>query len=297
MKILVAYDGSEYSKQMLEVVRKLPLKPNAQILICHANMPIIADPDHADEQTLRSFEDFNAKQKQRTHALLADAKSKLESLPYSINTLSIDGEPSSVLLSVAEQNNIDLMVVGARGLNPIQTFLLGSVSNKLLLYAKCSVLVCKGNIKNSSAVEALACYDDSPASDHMVDGLAQQLDLNKFKKLFFYTLSDPTNVNWTDDVGFYLECLREDQEKLLERVQQKRDQIAKYAPHAVLDTLVEKSNHPARAILDMALQKNPDIIFCGHKGKSNIERFVLGSVSLKLAKYANCSVWVDKMPR
>ena len=42
------------------------------------------------------------------------------------------------------EKNIDLVVVGSRGLSQVGGWLLGSVSRKLVHYAGCSVLIVKG---------------------------------------------------------------------------------------------------------------------------------------------------------
>jgi nucleotide-binding universal stress UspA family protein len=42
---------------------------------------------------------------------------------------------------VAEEQDADLIVVGARGLTGLERFLLGSVSSKLAHHAPCSVMI------------------------------------------------------------------------------------------------------------------------------------------------------------
>jgi nucleotide-binding universal stress UspA family protein len=46
-----------------------------------------------------------------------------------------------VILTVAETRQVDLIVMGARGLNPLQTLLLGSVSQAVIHHARCPVTV------------------------------------------------------------------------------------------------------------------------------------------------------------
>lgn len=51
------------------------------------------------------------------------------------------GEPSEVLVDLAKSTGADLLVVGARGLNAAQRFLVGSVSDRIVHHAHCPVLV------------------------------------------------------------------------------------------------------------------------------------------------------------
>jgi len=48
------------------------------------------------------------------------------------------------IIQYAKENQVDLIVAGSRGLTSMQSWLLGSVSRKLVHYAGCSVLIVKG---------------------------------------------------------------------------------------------------------------------------------------------------------
>ncbi|MEW6736845.1 MAG: universal stress protein [Acidobacteriota bacterium] len=49
------------------------------------------------------------------------------------------GDPKTILLNEAEQLNADCIFIGARGLNRLRRFLLGSVSTAIASRAHCSV--------------------------------------------------------------------------------------------------------------------------------------------------------------
>jgi nucleotide-binding universal stress UspA family protein len=53
------------------------------------------------------------------------------------------GDAATEILNFAQNINADLIVAGSRGLSQIQGWLLGSVSRKLVHYARCSVLIAK----------------------------------------------------------------------------------------------------------------------------------------------------------
>ncbi len=52
-----------------------------------------------------------------------------------------EGEPDNLIVDFANENNIDLIVIGARGLGLIKGMLLGSVSDAVLKASPCPVLV------------------------------------------------------------------------------------------------------------------------------------------------------------
>jgi nucleotide-binding universal stress UspA family protein len=51
------------------------------------------------------------------------------------------GDPAKTILSIADEDNIDLIVIASRGHGEIQALLLGSVSNKVAHMAHCPVLL------------------------------------------------------------------------------------------------------------------------------------------------------------
>jgi len=53
----------------------------------------------------------------------------------------IEGDPADAIVSVAERQRADLIVVGNKGMTGTTRFLLGSVPNKVSHHAPCSVLI------------------------------------------------------------------------------------------------------------------------------------------------------------
>ena len=53
------------------------------------------------------------------------------------------GEPAEEIVDYARLEEVDLIVMGSRGLSPIQELLLGSVSDKVLRTAPCPVLIAR----------------------------------------------------------------------------------------------------------------------------------------------------------
>ena len=60
-----------------------------------------------------------------------------------VERLVLAGDPSEALVKVSEEKNIDLIVVGNKGMSGARRFLLGSVPNKVAHYAPTDVLVAK----------------------------------------------------------------------------------------------------------------------------------------------------------
>ena len=60
------------------------------------------------------------------------------------------------------------------------------------------------------------------------------------------------------------------------------------------EILLEEGVSPANNIITVAEEKGIDLIVLGYRGKSNLEKFLLGSVALRVVSHAPCSVMVVK---
>jgi nucleotide-binding universal stress UspA family protein len=78
---------------------------------------------------------------QVAESVLARESRVLEDEGIEVVTHAREGDPAEVLIDVAQEENADLIVVGARGLSGLKRFLLGSVSSKLSHHAPVSVMV------------------------------------------------------------------------------------------------------------------------------------------------------------
>jgi nucleotide-binding universal stress UspA family protein len=83
-------------------------------------------------------------EKSEGEALLAMSEQNLDSAGLEVNTVLARGDAATEIITYVNQNKIDLVVVGSRGLSQVGGWLLGSVSRKLVHYAGCSVMIVKG---------------------------------------------------------------------------------------------------------------------------------------------------------
>lgn len=148
MKILLATDGSAYSKAAVEAVAARPLQPDTEVRIISAyeRTPLIMtiDPigvsqeyyDEAYQVALKAAEDATG----NAAKILRSKNPEL-----AITTTIIEGSPKDVILKEAETFGADLIVVGSHGYGAVERFLLGSVSQNVALHAKSSVEIVRQN--------------------------------------------------------------------------------------------------------------------------------------------------------
>jgi nucleotide-binding universal stress UspA family protein len=132
--ILVGIDGSEGSERAVRWTAELAASLGARVVAVHVYEPLahLGDTESLD---FREMEDATEKRlRQEWVKPLVDGGVEIDASIH-------HGVPAEVLLDVAGQREVDLMVVGARGLGHLRSLALGSTSSKLIQSAPCPVTV------------------------------------------------------------------------------------------------------------------------------------------------------------
>ena len=136
-KILLAADGSEHSVRAADHAIKIAAcNPETTVDIIYA-----IDTEHARSDVLHHWNSVDRKdiRKQRLRAI----EEKAAQAGVKCNTKILFGEPGAEIVKYACDNKMDLIVIGSRGLNSLQEFVLGSVSHKVAKRANCPVMIVK----------------------------------------------------------------------------------------------------------------------------------------------------------
>jgi nucleotide-binding universal stress UspA family protein len=96
------------------------------------------------EQVLEMETAMRAKEEREGQALLDASVYSLQSLGLAASSVLKRGDAATEIIDFVKENKIDLIVSGSRGLSQIRSWLMGSVSRKLVHYSGCSVLVVRG---------------------------------------------------------------------------------------------------------------------------------------------------------
>jgi nucleotide-binding universal stress UspA family protein len=140
---MVPVDGSDYSKKAVELAIELAKLSNAELYFIHV-MEETKVPDwfkeFAKDEQLGTGDYFDIVEKRLFAPLFARAK---ESKIKVFRGIRARGDPADEILRNAEQRNVDLIVMGNRGLGKFSRVFIGSVSTKVLSHAKCSCITVK----------------------------------------------------------------------------------------------------------------------------------------------------------
>nr|WP_325191572.1 universal stress protein [uncultured Selenomonas sp.] len=134
--VLVPVDGSEGADRAIEQAIMIAKMCDAKINFLYvANINQLAINAVLSDAILDSV----------TKAGNVILERAMEMVPEGIlkESFSDTGAPAVVVLDFAESNNIDLIIMGSRGLGVVKGVLLGSVSQYVVEQAKCPVMVVK----------------------------------------------------------------------------------------------------------------------------------------------------------
>jgi nucleotide-binding universal stress UspA family protein len=137
-KILVPVDGSENSFRALEQAIFLATKiQEAQIIVLY----IIEDLPSLYIYSPKIIEKLHADYKNEYTKILERCKEIAKKSGININTVLLEGDPASKIIGYSDMEKFDLIIIGSRGMGKFKEVIIGSVSNKVLHHAKCSVML------------------------------------------------------------------------------------------------------------------------------------------------------------
>lgn len=139
-KVLLAVDGSEHSWKAAEVVCKLGQVIPLDLTVMHVVHDLsVYRPYGLGSSHERELDDVTRKRAEhvmeRARRLLAPCTS------CRVDYVVTSGEPADTLIGAADTGEYDTIVMGSRGMGRMAKLLVGSVSNKVVTHAPCSVLV------------------------------------------------------------------------------------------------------------------------------------------------------------
>jgi nucleotide-binding universal stress UspA family protein len=306
MKILIAYDGSECSHAALEDLKSAGLPKTAEAIVM--TLADVFLPPPINEEIDNTFPMYVPAGVRRAHEraerAVAEAKSLAnraaeqikQSFPdWTVHHEAFADSPTWAIIRKAEEWKADLVVVGAHGHSVLGgRLILGSVSQRVLYEACCSVRVARGRPRNAgSPLRLVIGVDNSPHSNAAVDAVYRrewpagtQVRLAPVVDTVMAITPDPSQPS----IEKWIEVADEDK---WDQVRQIFEPLAAKLRSAGLDAaVVIRRGNPKEEIVEEAESWEADCIFVGAKGMRGIGRLLLGSVSSAVAARAHCSVEV-----
>ena len=307
MRILLAVDGSHYSKLATKMVETLYFPPQTDITVITVvhEQPFLGGITLGRLRAMSSREDV---QQEKALELLQDTVQALNKTGLKIESLVRRGNPADEILKTADEVNASLVVMGAKGLTGCLAFRLGSVAQTVMKYARGSVLLVRqtsvivgrdaGLVRKPGMNRALVATDGSEHSQ-MATQFLVDLTLPKKCEVIVVTALQSHLVSSHEETKLPFQT----NEELLARLQTEEERHAKMIIARTEKQFKDRGyttmseilrGGAAESILKAAHKYDPDVVVLGSRGLTVIERLLLGSVAERVARYANCSVLIGR---
>jgi nucleotide-binding universal stress UspA family protein len=282
MKIILAVDGSKHSDWATDLLLKLPLAKEPEIRVLSVvdlstlGYPFIPAP-HATPYAKAIQEEITKALAAAKH-LAAGIADRLGRRWIKVRPVVRKGHVAQTIISTAKDEEADLIILGSRGLSKIRSLLMGSISQKVALYAPCSVLVVKK--RGRGVKNVLIALDGSEYSDAVAGFLHSEFQPERLHGTALFA--------WAYPLPLYLpKMAAADIQEQLNEMMKKTGLKAR--PLFVL-------GHPVKEIVETARKKRVDLVVVGSRGMTGLKRFLLGGVSYHVVQYSPASVLIVRRP-
>lgn len=285
MKYLLAVDGSDQSLDATRVFEAL--SPAESLKVLHVvSVPGIPYPAMGANVAKDLATTVELAMKEEGERTLDQAVALLPLHPGSVSKQLEMGSPAESILKVAQEEKVDLVVMGARGLGLIREQIFGSVSHRVMTHAPCSTLLVKQPIRKIKKL--LIPIERQEDSDVVLTFFKK----NPFREPCSITvLHVLPMVQPVWPVGAMISP-------------EFRKEMMGYAGKftQVLCIELERLGHQAKGltiegapsvvIVEEVKKTKPDLLVMRTNSHSGVSRFFLGSVSHAVAHHTDCSILV-----
>ncbi len=289
-KILVPVDFSEGSEVAVHHALNIARHLDTELVLLHVGVILEHPADLPGAGSI--YAGVARAQLEADRAQLGELRARISGQGVQVSQMVADGFADTAIVDAAAELDADLIVMGSHGRSGIRRLLLGSVAERVVRLAPCSVLVARRDGELPGGYRRLLVPTDfSPTAEQ---ALATALSLAApgatVDVLHCWSLPpggpDPGTADWQ---GIY----RAAGERIgmvagveLDRL------IDRPAPAGVTLHRHLLEDTPAHGIQQW-LEGHPyDLVVTGSHGRRGVRRFLLGSVAEATVRHAPCSVLV-----
>jgi nucleotide-binding universal stress UspA family protein len=226
-------------------------------------------------------------------SLALQARSRLQShFPaWNISAEESAGSPAREILKRASEIKPDLIVLGSHGHSGLGRFLLGSVSQKVVNEAPCSVRVARGTVwKSAAPVRILLGLDGSCGSLAAVDVIAGRA-WPIASEVRMVTIVDPHTIPSGPQLPAGQSCVVD--EHVHEFIRKATRKLAD--AELTVSSKIEPGD-PKKLLVAAAEEWGAECVFIGASCEpSSVGRLLLGTVATAVVARAHCSVEVVRL--
>jgi|SRR5215207_663937 len=296
-KILLATDGSKEAALAARTAIDVAHKTGSELHVVYVEpWPPIIDPK-ADKAVTEAI---NEKKMKRANRLLGAQVQEIEAAGCSVAKAYLrKGGAAEEIVSLAEEMGAGLIVVGSRGWGRLRRALIGSVSESVVRYAHCPVLVVRGGergrpvLLSKKILLATDGSEDAALAARTAAGLAQQMG-SQLHAVHVRPKTVPHRPGYYVGPEVVEHAGRKEREGLEREAQRLLDVQAEEVRGAGGNVARAhlRVGTPDEEIVKLAEELGVGLIVMGSRGQGGVRRALLGSVSDSVVWHAHCPVLV-----
>jgi nucleotide-binding universal stress UspA family protein len=275
VRLLVAHDGRDGGRDALELARVLAASdPEAHALVVTV---LYSGPLPMEYALITEEEAADA------DPILSEAREALADLDVETRAYS-GGSPAAILTTIAEREDVDMIVVGSPHRGAIGRVILGSVGRSLLNGASVDVAVAPAGYArepHDRLREIVVGYDGAPESKLALER-AEALARGSNAEIRLVTVVSPPVAAPVMVPGAYAPEFPSEPDRVI-------DEGIHSIDSALAAEAVRRDGDPATKLLEVC-GEGVDLLVVGSRGYGPVTRVLLGSVSREVIHRAPCPV-------
>jgi len=274
-KIVLGTDVSEANAAAVNVTLELAKLCQSFVFVVSAIEIDLAGMGLVLESFLLKRDEIIEKLKKERTAKLEILENKLQQMNIQYKLLlPIEAQPHQAIISVAEEEKADAIIVGTQGKTGLKKVLLGSVAARTIGYTPCPIMVVPTNAKVGFK-NLLIATDGSENSNLALEEALRAAEACQAQLTIVCVVKSNRPPEY-----------KERAHRIVEEAKQKATAKNIETEVAVLE------GEPWLQIVELAKQKDIDVIIMGRYGRTGLKKILIGSVTERVASCAPCAVLV-----
>lgn len=279
--IVVAFDGSEYSRAALIESSNLAKRYGGKVIMVHAVYFDEEEFGAKPEQLEKRFELGKKICYQAKEAFSSEFKIDIESI-------ICEGEPPSVIMDIARERQADLVAMGTYGRRGLKRLIMGSVTSHVIVNSPCDVLVVKRPCDECTGIykSILVPFDGSEFSKNALGRACQLSKVASADITVVYVIP-----RYEEMIGFFrTESIKRSLFREAERIMDEAKKVASLCGASIATTIQE--GHAGDKIMETANSLENDLIVLGTYGWKGLNKAIMGSTTERVIMNAHCPILV-----
>ena len=284
-RILVPTDGSDHALRAMEHAQRLSNAFSAAVYVLN-----VVDLDAAGGPFNMGGldEEFIERLKQRGHNEVQSSVAKFRD-GIDVQTEVTTGTPSNVILQYADENDIDLLVMGTHGRSGVKRYLLGSVAESVVRRSDPPVIT----VRTTDQPQVVDGYDDIlvPTDGSTHAGLAAEHGIEIAKRfdarIHAVHIVDIRALSGTPDAVVSASF----SQQLTAHGEEVTESVAERARATGLDvTTTVQQGMPSSTLLSYVQEHDIDLVTMGSAGRTGLDRYLIGSTTNRIIRQSEAPV-------